>query len=184
MKKIYLFFTIYLFTCVVVFAQHSEMHPEKVVVPVKSTFPLNPTPGTMFFDNTDNLMKYWNGSAWVSIAASTGSSAPTITFNITNDGFSSYLIGASTDYVSGNNANPTLVLYRGFTYIFNVQVSGHPFRITAINAGLGEPFITGIINQDAQDSQLIFKVPMDAPNTLYYRCVNHPGSMKGTLNVL
>jgi hypothetical protein len=182
MKKLILFFAIYLFNYLLVQAQHSEMHPEKVVVPVNATFPLNPTPGTMFFDNTDNLMKYWNGSAWISIT--TSSSTPTIVFNITNQGFSSYLIGATTDYVSGNNANPTLTLYRGFTYVFNVQVSGHPFRITASNVGLGSPFTTGITNQDAQNSQLIFKVPMDAPSTLYYVCMFHFSTMKGTINIM
>lgn len=174
---------LFLFNCVVALAQHSEMHPEKVVVPVKSTFPANPTPGTMFFDDSDKLMKYWNGSAWISIAAATGSSAPTITFNITNNGFTSYLIGDPADYVSGSNANPTLTLYRGFTYIFNVQVFGHPFRISETNVGLGAPFTTGTTNQDAENSQLVFKVPMDAPNTLYYMCMFHYNSMRGTLNI-
>lgn len=183
MKKIYLFATCYLLSFVIAIAQHAEMHPEKVVVPVKSTFPSNPTAGTLFFDNTDKLMKYWNGTEWVSIAASTGNTAPTITFNITNQGTSSYLIGEPTDYVSGNNANPTLTLYRGFTYIFNVQVSGHPFRISAFNETPGNPFTTGIANQDAQSSQLVFKVPMDAPNTLYYMCMFHPSTMRGTINV-
>lgn len=170
-------------SCAIALAQHSEMHPEKVVVPVKSTFPLNPTAGTLFFDNMDKLMKYWNGTEWVSIASSTGNPAPTITFNITNQGISSYLIGEPTDYVSGNNANPTLTLYRGFTYVFNVQVSGHPFRISASNEGLGEPFTIGTTNQDAQSSQLVFKVPMDAPNTLYYMCMFHFSTMRGTISI-
>ncbi len=181
MKKIILFATFFCLNHFVSFAQHSEMHPEKVVVPVKATFPLNPTPGTMFFDNTDNLMKYWNGTAWVSIAPAGN---PTITFNIVNQGFSDFLIGATSDYVSGNNADPTLTLYRGFTYIFNVQVSGHPFRISASNIGLGTPLLTGITNQDAQNSQLIFKVPMDAPSQLYYMCMFHFNSMRGVINVL
>lgn len=183
MKKIYLFAAFYLLSCVIVLAQHAEMHPEKVVVPVKSTFPLNPSPGTLFFDNTDKLMKYWNGTEWVSIAASTSTSAAIITFNITNQGISSYLIGEPTEYVSGSNANPPLTLYRGFTYVFNVQVSGHPFRISASDEGLGAPFTTGVTNQDAQSSQLVFKVPMDAPNTLYYMCMFHFSTMHGTINV-
>lgn len=182
MKNFAIFTVFFLLTHFVSFSQHSEMHPEKVVVPVNATFPSNPTQGTLFFDNTDKQMKYWNGTAWVSMGGST--SVPTITFNITNQGLSSYLIGATTDYVSGNNANPTLTLYRGFTYVFNVQVSGHPFRITATNAGLGTPFTTGITNQDAQSSQLVFKVPMDAPSTLYYMCMFHFTTMKGILNIL
>ena len=181
MKKTFLLSTLFLLNYAISFAQRSEMHPERVIVPVTTTFPASPTKGTLFFDDTDKQMKYFNGTSWISLVGP--ASSPTITFNIINQGASSYLIGATTDYVSGNNANPTLTLYRGHTYIFNVQVSGHPFRITATNAGLGTPFLTGVTNQDAQSSQLIFKVPMDAPSTLYYVCTFHNG-MKGTLNIL
>lgn len=104
------------------------------------------------------------------------------TFNITNSGTSAWLIGNASDYVSGSNANPTLVLMRGLTYIFNVQVSGHPFRISSTNSWPGTAFNTGVTNQDAQNSQLTFKVPMDAPSTLYYFCTAHSG-MTGTITI-
>jgi len=105
------------------------------------------------------------------------------TFNLVNNAFASWLIGNTTDYVSLNNSNPTLTLERGLTYIFDIQVSGHPFRISASGVWLGAPFNTGVTNQDAQSSQLTFKVPMDAPNTLYYMCVMH-SAMIGTLNIV
>jgi hypothetical protein len=182
MKK-YVFTKIILCLFVInVKAQHSEMHPDKVQVPSTTVFPLSPANGTLFFDDNDKQMKYFNGTSWVALVAA--STSPTLTLNITNQGFSSYLIGAATDYVSGNNANPTLTLYRGFTYVFNVQVAGHPFRITASNVALGAPFLTGVTNQDAQNSQLIFKVPMDAPSTLYYVCMFHFNSMKGQINIM
>jgi hypothetical protein len=172
----------FLFLNFTIKAQHTEIHPEKVQIPVTSTFPLSPNAGTLFFDNIDKILKYWNGTAWVGLVNPAG--LPAITFNVANQGFSAYTIGSPSDYVSGINTNPTLTLYRGFTYVFNVQVSGHPFRISANNVGLGSPFLTGIVNQDAQNSNLIFKVPMDAPSTLYYVCMFHFNSMKGTINIL
>jgi hypothetical protein len=108
MKK-YVFIKIIL--CLLVInanSQHSEIHPDKVQVPSTTVFPLSPANGTLFFDDNDKQMKYFNGT----------------------------------------------------------------------------PFLTGITNQDAQNSQLIFKVPMDAPSTLYYVCMFHFNSMKGQINIL
>ncbi len=119
-------------------------------------------------------------------AGATGATGATgiyaATFNVTNSGTSAWLIGSAADYVSGSNANPGLVLMRGLTYVFNVQVSGHPFRISSTNTWPGTAFNTGVTNQDAQGSQLIFKVPMDAPATLYYFCTAH-SSMTGTITI-
>src|SRR6476659_9576464 len=53
-----------------------------------------------------------------------------------NGGFTAWLIDNTTDYVSGSNANPTLTLFRGFTYQFAINASGHPFFITN-TAGTG-----------------------------------------------
>jgi hypothetical protein len=105
-----------------------------------------------------------------------------VQFNLVNSGFSAWAIDNTTDYVSGSNLNPTITLQRGLTYKFNVTVSGHPFRISASNVWPGAPFNTGVINQDAQGSVLTFKVPMDAPNVLYYLCIFHSG-MTGQINI-
>src|SRR5687768_10595630 len=58
-----------------------------------------------------------------------------ITLDVTNSEFSAWLIGAQSDYNSGNNSNPTLVLMRGLTYRFNVDANGHPFRISSSSGG-------------------------------------------------
>lgn len=121
-------------------------------------------------------------------ATGTGLAGPTgptgrvaVTFGVSASGSNDYLVGLTTDYVSGNNSDPTLTLIRGFTYIFNCSgASGHPFRITASSSWLGAQFNTGVTGQDTNGGTLTFKVPMDAPATLYYMCTQHP-NMVGTL---
>jgi len=105
-------------------------------------------------------------------------------FNFVNSGFSSWAVDNASNYVSGNNLNPTLNLYKGHTYYFNVTLSNHPLRIsTNGNTNFpGTPFNTGVTNQDAQNSVLIFKVPQDAPATLYYNCIYHSG-MLGVISI-
>ncbi|MFN8286178.1 MAG: hypothetical protein U0V74_05465 [Chitinophagales bacterium] len=110
--------------------------------------------------------------------------ATTITFNVSASGSSDYLIGATSDYISANNADPTLTLVRGVTYVFNCAgAAGHPFRITSNSAWLSAQFNTGVTNNDANGTSLTFKVPMDAPNSLYYMCTLHSG-MLGTLKIV
>lgn len=101
-------------------------------------------------------------------------------FNLVNSGFSAWAIDSAADYVSGTNLNPTLVLHRGLTYRFNIGVTGHPFRI-AVSDG-GPAFTVGVTNNDSSGGIVQFKVPMDAPATLHYNCLLHPG-MNGTINV-
>lgn len=111
----------------------------------------------------------------------TGATPTFATFNVINSGATSYLIDNASDYASGSNVNPSLTLYRGFTYKFNVNASGHPFRISASTFG-GAAYVTGVTNNDAQLGTITFKVPMDAPSTMYYFCVFHP-SMAGTITI-
>ncbi|MES2592241.1 MAG: collagen-like protein [Bacteroidota bacterium] len=105
-----------------------------------------------------------------------------VQFNLVNSGSSAWLIDNAIDYNSGSNLNPSLKLYRGFTYKFNVTVGGHPFRISSSNVHPGVQYNVGVTNQDVQNGVLTFKVPHDAPATLYYLCVPHTG-MIGTINI-
>jgi len=99
---------------------------------------------------------------------------------VPNGGFSAWLIDNTNDYVSGSNANPTLVLFRGFTYQFAINAPGHPFFITSTQ-GSGA-FAVGITNNGTQNLTITFTVPMDAPDTLYYYCSVH-ALMNGTITV-
>ena len=85
--------------------------------------------------------------------------------------------------------DPTLYLLRGQSYRFsnNNTLGTHPFQIqtdvsTVINGGT--PYNLGVTNNRASGSQqLIFDVPMSAPDTLYYQCTSHP-AMSGSLIIV
>jgi hypothetical protein len=100
---------------------------------------------------------------------------------VPNGAFSAWLIDNPADYASGSNADPTLVLHRGFTYHFNINASGHPFFISS-TPGSGA-YATGITNNGTSSGTIIFTVPMDAPSTLYYYCSVH-AAMNGVITVI
>ena len=97
-------------------------------------------------------------------------------YSVTNSGASSYLIDSAS--------NPTLNLLRGFTYTFNVNATGHPFWIQTVSGGYssGNIYNTGVTNNGTASGVLIFAIPYNAPNTLYYYCQFH-SSMGGTINI-
>ena len=86
--------------------------------------------------------------------------------------------------LTGAVNDPTLYLTRGKTYRFvNGNSAGaHPFRIqTTVNGSAGTEYNTGVTNNGgAGGSTIIFEVPHDAPDVLYYQCTSH-GSMGGIL---
>ena len=97
-----------------------------------------------------------------------------------------YVLGASgTDHytftgkgLNGAVNDPTLTLSRGHTYIFeNRNSSGaHPFYIkTSIaNGGTNDAYNTGVTNNGgAGGTEIVFTVPHDAPDVLYYQCSSH-----------
>ena len=84
--------------------------------------------------------------------------------------------------LTGAVNDPTLYLTRGKTYRFvNGNSAGaHPFRIqTTVNGSAGTEYNTGVTNNGgAGGSTIVFEVPHDAPDVLYYQCTSH-GSMGG-----
>lgn len=69
----------------------------------------------------------------------------------------------------GLTRNPILKLYRGQTYRFNISAQGQPFSIkTERVAGTLSRYNNGVSQQAVQDSTIIFEVPLDAPNVLFY----------------
>ncbi len=104
-----------------------------------------------------------------------------------------YTLGASgTDHytftgegLTGAVNDPTLYLTRGKTYRFvNGNSSGqHPFRIQSTTGTSGTEYNTGVTNNaGAGGSTIIFEVPHDAPDALYYQCTAHT-NMNGILYV-
>ena len=104
-----------------------------------------------------------------------------------------YTLGASgSDHytftgegLTGAVNDPTLYLTRGKTYRFvNGNSSGaHPFRIQSVAGAGGTEYNTGVTNNaGAGGSTIIFEVPHDAPDVLYYICTSH-AAMNGIFYV-
>tara|TARA_B100000963_G_scaffold4085_1_gene3144 strand:+ start:6067 stop:7155 length:1089 start_codon:yes stop_codon:yes gene_type:complete len=137
--------------------------------------------------SSGQVLKY-NGSSWAPAADATGvqSAAPKIEWTLTANGSSDYIF-AGDGFPSPAN-DPTLYLMRGQTYVFKNRSGGHPFRIqsTVAQAGGGTEYNSGVTGQNASganNEDLTFVVPMDAPATLYYQCTAHV-NMNGTIYVL
>jgi len=97
-------------------------------------------------------------------------------YAVSNNGNSDWIV----DGVSGN---PTLRLLRGFSYVFTVAATGHPFFIkTDPGTGTGDRYDDGVSGQGVENGKLFFRVPSDAPDTLYYQCSNHT-AMVGILSI-
>tara|TARA_Y100000766_G_scaffold276112_1_gene279922 strand:- start:1826 stop:2611 length:786 start_codon:yes stop_codon:yes gene_type:complete len=84
--------------------------------------------------------------------------------------------------LNGTINDPDLNLVRGQKYIFHNRSSGHPFRIQSTpNGSAGTAYNVGVTNNDGSaPTDIIFDVPHDAPNFLFYQCTAHP-NMGGRL---
>ncbi|MFC1583780.1 FlgD immunoglobulin-like domain containing protein [Candidatus Neomarinimicrobiota bacterium] len=113
----------------------------------------------------------WISLLTVSMLAAQGQSS----FQVSNIDFSAYTIGGVS--------NPTLTLYRGVTYTFQISTPGHPFWIkTTQSMGTGNPYSSGVTGNGTAVGDVIFTVPMNAPDELYYNCEFHL-SMTGVFQI-
>ena len=82
---------------------------------------------------------------------------------------------------TGSASDPNIYLVRGQKYKFTNNMGAHPFRIqTTVNGSTGTQYNNGVTNNDVSNGTLIFDVPMEAPNVLYYQCTAH-GNMGGAI---
>ena len=89
-----------------------------------------------------------------------------------------------------NKTNPTLTLYRGNTYKFEVDAEGHPFWVMteaykdklSADGSTSTIYSTGVTNNGIDKGTVTFTVPTGAPDILYYQCGNHD-SMYGILQI-
>jgi len=87
--------------------------------------------------------------------------------------------------LTGTVNDPTIYLTRGHTYIFQNNSGGHPFYIkTSIaNGGTNDAYNTGVTNNGGGNgTEIVFTVPHDSPDILYYQCSSH-SSMAGQFNI-
>lgn len=101
-----------------------------------------------------------------------------LSWTITASGTSDYVF-SGPGIESGNTNDPVLYLYRGFTYKFINNATGHPFAIRVSNGGAD--YTLGITG--SQTGTQTFTVPMNAPSTLYYQCTVH-SVMGNVINIL
>jgi len=102
-------------------------------------------------------------------------------FNVINNSSGAFEFQATGIGFTQNTDNPVLYLDRGQNYRFNVNANGHPFLIKTLpGTGTGNQYNDGVENNGAQVGIVTFKVPFNAPNTLYYQCQNH-ASMLGVM---
>ena len=100
----------------------------------------------------------------------------------------------------GLTPNPTLELYRGQTYRFEIDTEGHPIAFATSRTLNNDGKITTIYNdgqtkiQELEDDLTIeaeyidngyieFEVPLNAPDTLYYVSSTDPSNVSGVLRV-
>ena len=112
--------------------------------------------------------------------------APTISYDVSFANAGAYTFEG---IVSGDNPNIDSV-YRGGTYTFNLDSSltDHPFYLTTDDGSnyqsqgyVGE-YTNGVTGSRNTAGTLVFTVPVDAPDTLYYQCGQH-SAMRGSITV-
>jgi len=83
-------------------------------------------------------------------------------------------------FPDGLKRNPQLTLYRGQTYIFDVNSPGDAFFIRSGNLkGQQENYNKGVTNNGIEVGTITFEIPLDAPDLLYYQSgsnINRVGS--------
>ena len=116
----------------------------------------------------------YNGSSWDPVET------PTIGFVVSSNGSSAYrLAGGGVD---ASTDNPTVFVYRGFTYRFNnITGAGHPVALRQTSGG--SAVTEGV--SGSQEAVQYWTVPMDlaAGTTYVYQCTLHP-AMVGNLTVV
>jgi hypothetical protein len=100
------------------------------------------------------------------------------------------VFSAETYYVTGaykinGQVLPDIVLQRGETYTFIVAVGAvHPFWIKSVQGvGSENAYNDGLSANGMTTGEMVFTVPNDAPDTLFYNCKNH-STMTGKITVI
>ena len=83
--------------------------------------------------------------------------------NVVNDDSAGYLF-------DNGPLNPVLTLCRGNKYTFVIDAPGHPIFIRTQSSGT---YTNGVTGNHISSGNLVFDVPRDAPNMLFYQCDIH-----------
>jgi hypothetical protein len=92
-----------------------------------------------------------------------------------NDEFQVEINNTESNFTINNYVNSHLTLVKGQTYLFNLSnvSSEHVFSISTspIGGNMSNIYTNGVITNS---NSLIFTVPYDVSDNLYYQCNNHP----------
>jgi hypothetical protein len=96
--------------------------------------------------------------------------------------------GDTVNYTINTLPDPPFTFQRGVTYVFQLSsLPLHPFwiktNLTGNFSGGAAQYPNGVVNNGATSGSVIFSVPANAPDTLFYECGNH-SSMNGTLTIV
>ena len=99
----------------------------------------------------------------------------TFTVSVQRQGY----YGSHKFYID-NQLTSELVLKRGLIYVFDLTSSStnyHPFYISTSQGGgnYNDEYLNGVTNSRATSGKLTFKVPLNAPSSLYFNCGLHYG---------
>jgi hypothetical protein len=92
-----------------------------------------------------------------------GDCLPAGTLTVVNQGSEGYLI-------DGGSLNAAITLCRGNKYALAIDSPGHPFYV---RTSTGSTFTDGITGNHISSGDLVFDVPLSAPNLLFYQCDIH-----------
>ena len=138
---------------------------------------------SLYHDNNLKFATTNDGAVTTGIATATvGIDAAISVWTLGADGTSHYTFTGPGNLSA--TSDPTLNLKRGQKYTFKNRSGGHPFRIQSTpNGSAGTAYNTGVTNNDGGDgTNIIFDVPHNAPNVLYYQCTSH-GNMGGAMYI-
>ena len=88
------------------------------------------------------------------------------------------IVAVAGAYEINGSRNPTLIVRRGQTYNFKLEVANHPFFLqTAIGSGYQAQnvYSNGFDGNGQTAGSYTWTVPLDAPNELFYQCEFHAG---------
>lgn len=147
-----------------------------------------PTMMVRIVDNDDNKM-YWfkDGILDSDLIEFSPTNANLLTF-VAHPQNTSWLVNEASDFDSGNNANPTIYVFRGNIYKFKISASiGHTLQIRSANGtaySVGMPISGNGSNTQSSGGYILWTVPFDAPDDLFYVCTSHSTVMKGHIRVI
>lgn len=121
-----------------------------------------------------NLSIFVNDTSYIT---SDGTANAKLTFNLSNTGTNSIIFSGAGTQGAGIDETPTLSVYKGFTYIFNCDLT-FPFEI---QYPFGTTYTSGLTNNVGVSTGLVtWSVRHDSPNTVYYS----GSAISGTINVV